>query len=82
MAGMKSTSTPVTPAPIPVKSGTASTTKLMPPAPEAWPKQAKPRQRGKPKPPTFAVLRRSTQTTKRPDRYANLYVCSTLMVHV
>jgi hypothetical protein len=71
MPGTKSTPTPVIPAPIPVKPGTASTTKLMPLAPEASPKQAKPRQRGKPKPPTFSVLRRSTRTTKRPDRYTN-----------
>ncbi|EFX83596.1 hypothetical protein DAPPUDRAFT_100188 [Daphnia pulex] len=71
MPGTKSTSTPTPPAPIPVKPETTSTTKSMPPAPEALPKQAKPRQRGKPKPPTFAVLRRSTRTTKPPDRYTN-----------
>ncbi|EFX65600.1 hypothetical protein DAPPUDRAFT_264475 [Daphnia pulex] len=71
MPGTKSTPTPVTPAPIQVKPGTASTTMSMPPAPEASHKQAKPRQHGKPKPPTFAVLRRSTRKTKRPDRYTN-----------
>jgi hypothetical protein len=60
MPGTKSTPTPVPPAPIPVRPGTTSTTKPMPPAPEALPKQAKPRQRGKAKTPTFAVLRRST----------------------
>ncbi|EFX77913.1 hypothetical protein DAPPUDRAFT_105685 [Daphnia pulex] len=67
MPGTKSTSTPTPPAPIPVKPKTTSATKSMPPAPEPSPKQAKPHQRGKPKPPTFALLRRSTRTTKRPD---------------
>jgi hypothetical protein len=66
-----STPTPIPPAPIPVRPGTTSTTKPMPPTQEASPKQAKPRQRGKPKPPTFAVLRRSTRTKKQPDRYTN-----------
>jgi hypothetical protein len=65
MPGTKSSPTPIPPAPIPVKPGTTSTTKPMPPAPEASPSlQAKPRQRGKSKPPTFAVLRRSNRTTK------------------
>ncbi|EFX73975.1 hypothetical protein DAPPUDRAFT_109262 [Daphnia pulex] len=66
-----STPTPIPPEPIPVKPGTTSTTKPTPPTQKESPKQAKPRQRGKPKPPTFAVLRRSTRTKKKPDRYTN-----------
>ena len=57
---------------IPVMPGTKSTPTSMPPAPappEVSPEKAKPRRRGKAKPPTFAVLRRSTRTTKPPDRY-------------
>jgi hypothetical protein len=69
MPGTNPTPTPVPPAPIPVTPGTTSTTKPIPPAPEASSERAKSRKRDKAKPPTFAVLRRSTRTKKRPNRY-------------
>jgi hypothetical protein len=75
MPGTKSTPTPVIPAPIPVKPGTASTTKLMPLTPEASPKQAKPRQRGKPSRLRFLYYddlpgQRSDQTATQIDTFA------------